>query len=132
MPTRLFRPALGAAAAMLLSASAAWSASPSPRPHTSVTAAKHMLFRVHGPNGATVFLLGSVHLLSPESATLPAEVDAAFAQAKSVGFETSIDSLQLRAQELLLRARYADGTPFAARCLRRRWRMRIRSSPVTG
>lgn len=110
MPTRLFRPALGATAAMLLSASAAWSASPSPRPHTSVTAAKHMLFRVRGPNGATVFLLGSVHLLSAESATLPAEVDTAFARAKSVGFETSIDSLQLRAQELLLRARYADGT----------------------
>jgi uncharacterized protein YbaP (TraB family) len=68
-----------------------------------------MLFRVRGPNGATVYLLGSVHLLSPESATLPPEVDAAFTQAKSVGFETSIDSLQMRAQELLMRGRYANG-----------------------
>jgi len=69
-----------------------------------------MLFRVRGPNGATVFLLGSVHLLSPESSTLPAAVDSAFARAKLVGFETSIDSLQMRAQELLMRAQYANGT----------------------
>src|SRR5678809_1791070 len=93
MPTRFFRlrAALGAAAAVLLTAGSASAASPSPRPQPSAKAAKHMLFRVRGPNGATVYLLGSVHLLSPESATLPPEVDAAFAQAKAVGFETSID-----------------------------------------
>jgi len=108
MPIRCFRAVLGAATAIFLTAGSARAAT-LPRPQPAAAAAKHMLFRVRGPNGATVFLLGSVHLLSPESATLPQEVDAAFAQAKSVGFETSIDTLQMRAQELLMRAQYANG-----------------------
>jgi uncharacterized protein YbaP (TraB family) len=106
---RFFRPALAAAAALLLIAGSARAAAPAPRPRFGVNAAKHMLFRVRGPNGATVYLLGSVHLLSPESSTLPPEVDAAFAQAKSVGFETNIDTLQMRAMELMTRAQYSNG-----------------------
>lgn len=109
MSIRSFRPVLGAAAALLLTAGAARAAAPAPRPQSVAKAAKHLLFRVRGPNGATVYLLGSVHLLSPESATLPPEVDAAFAQAKSVGFETSIDTLQMRAMELMTRAQYSNG-----------------------
>src|SRR5215468_40746 len=109
MPTRFFRPALGAAAALVLVAGSGRAAGPIPRPQSAAKAAKHMLFRVRGPNGATVYLLGSVHLLSAESATLPPEMDSAFARAKSVGFETSIDSIQMRAQELLMRAQYANG-----------------------
>jgi uncharacterized protein YbaP (TraB family) len=70
---------------------------------------KHMLFRVHGPNGATVFLLGSVHLLSAEASTLPPAVDSAFERAKTVAFETSFDSLQLRAMEMMTRGRYQNG-----------------------
>lgn len=109
MPKRFFRPALGAAAAVLLTAGSVRAAAPSPRPQPGAKAAKHMLFRVRGPNGATVYLLGSVHLLSPESSTLPPQVDSAFAQAKSVGFETSIDTLQMRAMELMTRAQYSNG-----------------------
>jgi uncharacterized protein YbaP (TraB family) len=75
-----------------------------------VAAAKHMLFRIRGPHGATVYLLGSVHLLSADAAKLPAEVDSAFAHAKSIAFETSLDSLQTRAPELLTLARNAPGT----------------------
>ncbi|MGH7617168.1 MAG: TraB/GumN family protein [Gemmatimonadaceae bacterium] len=71
---------------------------------------RHMLFRVSGPHGATVYLLGSVHLLNPEAGTLPPEVDSAFARAKVVAFETSLDSLQARAPELLALARNAPGT----------------------
>jgi uncharacterized protein YbaP (TraB family) len=73
-------------------------------------ASKHMLFRVRGPHGATIYLLGSVHLLTPEAGKLPSEVDSAFAHAKTVAFETSLDSLQARAQELLVLARNAPGT----------------------
>ena len=94
---------------VFLAAGSAPAAAPAPRSLPIAKNVKHMLFRVRGPNGATVYLLGSVHLLSPESAALPPEVDAAFAQAKSVGFETSIDSLQMRAQELLMRAQYGNG-----------------------
>jgi hypothetical protein len=72
-------------------------------------AAKTMLFRVRAPSGgATVYLLGSVHLL-PEASTLPAVVDSAFAKAGVVAFETSLDSLQMRAPELLARAQFQNG-----------------------
>jgi uncharacterized protein len=70
---------------------------------------KHMLFRVHGPTGATVYLLGSVHLLDPQSGKLPAAVDSAFAHAKTVEFETSLDTVQMRAAELMMRGQYAGG-----------------------
>ncbi len=70
---------------------------------------KHMLFRVHGTGGATVYLLGSVHLLSADAATLPPEVDTAFAHAKTVAFETSLDTVMIRGQELMAHARYANG-----------------------
>lgn len=75
----------------------------------AITQGKHVLFRVRGPNGAAIYLLGSVHLLSAEMAKLPADVDVVFAQAKSVGFETNFDSLQMRAQEMIARARYPSG-----------------------
>jgi uncharacterized protein len=86
-----------------------------PLPHrasnvVAPAAAKHMLFRVRGSTGATVYLLGSVHLLSPEAGKLPPAVDSAFAQSKVVAFETSLDTVQMRAQELLSRARLASGS----------------------
>jgi uncharacterized protein len=75
----------------------------------AVTSSKHMLYRVHGPNGATVYLLGSVHLLSADAATLPAEVDSAFSHSRSLTFETSLDSVMARGPEMLMRGRYSDG-----------------------
>lgn len=71
--------------------------------------AKHMLYRVAGPNGATMYLLGSVHLLSADAATLPPQVDSAFARAKTLTLETSLDSAMKRGPELLVRGRYSDG-----------------------
>jgi hypothetical protein len=71
---------------------------------------KHILFRVRGPNGATVYLLGSVHLLTPDAAKLPPEVDTAFAHAKTLTLETSLDSLKTRALEIATLARLPDGT----------------------
>ena len=76
---------------------------------SAIGQSKHMLFRVRGATGTALYLLGSVHLLTPEAGKLPAAVDSAFANAKIVGFETSIDSLQQRAAELLAKARYANG-----------------------
>jgi Uncharacterized protein conserved in bacteria len=81
-----------------------------PATSTAPVRAKHMLFRVHGRNGSTVYLLGSVHLLSPEESKLPAEVDSAFTHARTIAFETSLDSVQKRAPELLALARYPAGT----------------------
>lgn len=73
-------------------------------------APKHMLFRVRGHNGATVYLLGSVHLLSAEAGKLPSAIDSAFAHSKTVAFEASLDTIQLRATELLGKARFTDGS----------------------
>ncbi|HEY5063066.1 MAG TPA: TraB/GumN family protein [Gemmatimonadaceae bacterium] len=73
------------------------------------TGPKHLLYRVTGAHGATVYLLGSVHLLTAEAGRLPPEVDTAFAHAKTIAFETSLDTVMLRAPELLARGRYANG-----------------------
>jgi uncharacterized protein len=96
-----------------LSSSAAAAAVARPVRPAAVAPAKHMLFKIRGPNGATVYLLGSVHLLSPDAGKLPMEVDSAFARAKTIVFETSLDSVQMRAQELMLKARYAPGSSLA-------------------
>jgi len=73
------------------------------------SSSKHMLFRVRGPNGATLYLLGSVHLLSQDAATLPPQVDSAFDRAKTLSLETSFDSIQMRAAELMMRGRLSNG-----------------------
>jgi len=70
---------------------------------------KHILYRVSGSHGATMYLLGSVHLLTPDAATLPPVVDSAFAHSKVLVLETSLDSIKLRAPELLAKARYTNG-----------------------
>lgn len=71
--------------------------------------ARHMLFAVHGPH-ATVYILGSVHLLTPDASALPAAVDTAFSRATRVVFETNIDTLQAHAMELAMRGRLPQGT----------------------
>jgi uncharacterized protein YbaP (TraB family) len=82
---------------------------PSPAHARAPSFDRQMLFRVTGPKGATVFLLGSVHLLSPEAGKLPRIVDSVFERSKTVAFETSIDSLQMRAFELFAKASYPKG-----------------------
>ena len=68
-----------------------------------------MLFRVRGPNGATLYLLGSVHLLPQDASALPPQVDTAFEHAKTVSLETSFDSMQMKAAELMMRGRFSNG-----------------------
>jgi uncharacterized protein YbaP (TraB family) len=78
-------------------------------PSIASPASRHIMYRVHGPQGATVYLLGSVHLLSADAATLPPEVDSAFAHSRTLTLETSLDSAMKRAPELMARGRFADG-----------------------
>jgi len=100
---------IGFAAALLLALSTQIGAAVAPFARPVPAAAKTMLFRVRAPSGgATVYLLGSIHLL-PESSRLPAVVDSAFAKAGVVAFETSLDSVELRASELLVRSQYQNG-----------------------
>lgn len=94
------------AAAGLLSGFARSTPAPA---HSAVRADKHMLFRVRGTNGATVYLLGSVHLLDAQSGKLPEVVDSAYAHAKSVAFEMNLDSAKMRSMEIMTRGQFAPG-----------------------
>jgi len=109
--TRLFATALIVLAPLRATVAGA-QASPAFAPsavHGAVdSASRHMLWRVTGPRG-TVYLLGSVHLLSPDAYPLPAAIDSAFAKADRVVFEASIDSLQMRGAELVARGTLPAG-----------------------
>lgn len=94
------------AAAALLAAGTL--ASPSPA-EAQQAPTRNILYRVDGPQGATVYMLGSIHLLTADAYPLAAPVEAAYADAERVFFEVSLDSLQARGMELLPRALLRDG-----------------------
>jgi uncharacterized protein YbaP (TraB family) len=64
---------------------------------------------VEGAGGATVYLLGSIHLLSEDAYPLPRPVQDAYADAERVVFETSMDSLMARQGEMAMRGLFAGG-----------------------
>jgi hypothetical protein len=59
----------------------------------TAAANKHSLWTVKGQH-ATVYLLGSVHVLKPSDYPLAAPIETAFSNAAVVVFETDIDKLQ--------------------------------------
>jgi uncharacterized protein YbaP (TraB family) len=71
--------------------------------------ARNILYRVDGPSGATVYMLGSIHLLTPDAYPLAQHVESAYADAERVYFEVSLDSLQARAAEMVPRALWQTG-----------------------
>ncbi|HLM67903.1 MAG TPA: TraB/GumN family protein, partial [Longimicrobium sp.] len=91
------------AAAALLAAGTLASAATAQQP------ARNLLYRVEGPSGATVYMLGSIHLLTADAYPLAPQVEAAYADAERVFFEVNLDSLQARAQEMMPRALLTGG-----------------------
>ncbi len=91
------------AAAALLGAGALAPAADAQQP------ARSLLYRVEGADGATVYMLGSIHLLSADAYPLPQPVQNAYADAERVFFETSLDSLMARQQEIAMRGMYPAG-----------------------
>lgn len=71
--------------------------------------ARNILYRVDGPAGATVYMLGSIHLLTEDAYPLAAPVEEAYADAERVFFEVNLDSLMARAPEMIGRALMRDG-----------------------
>jgi uncharacterized protein YbaP (TraB family) len=55
--------------------------------------AKHFLWKVEAPTGATAYLLGSLHVLAANSYPLPAAIDQAFAQSKTLVEEVDLDEM---------------------------------------
>jgi uncharacterized protein len=54
---------------------------------------KHFLWKVEAPNGATAYLLGSVHVLTADSYPLPGAIDKAFAESKTLVEEVDLDEM---------------------------------------
>ncbi len=80
------------------------------QPTNSTSPARHPLWKVHGGH-ATVYLLGSIHLMKPEHYPLPAVIESAFTNVRIAAFETDIEELEnpLVALRLLSRSRLPEG-----------------------
>src|ERR687892_577090 len=57
------------------------------------TPAKHFLWKVEAPSGATAYLLGSLHVLTADAYPLPAPIDKAFAESKTLVEEVDLDEM---------------------------------------
>jgi len=55
----------------------------------SLRSAKHFLWKVEAPGGATAYLLGSLHVLTADAYPLPAPIDKAFADSEWHGKQTT-------------------------------------------
>lgn len=71
--------------------------------------ARQILYRVDGPSGATVYMLGSIHLLTADAYPLAPAVENAYADAERVWFEVNLDSLTSQAAAIMPRALFQDG-----------------------
>src|SRR5919106_2628752 len=54
---------------------------------------KHFLWKVEAPNGNTAYLVGSIHVLTPDAYPLPAPIDKAFAESKTLVEEVDLDEM---------------------------------------
>jgi uncharacterized protein len=57
------------------------------------TQGKHFLWKVEAPGGAVAYLLGSLHVLAEDSYPLPAAIDKAFAESKTLVEEVDLDEM---------------------------------------
>ena len=55
--------------------------------------AKNFLWKVEAPNGAAAYLLGSLHVLTADSYPLPAAIDKAFEESKTLVEEIDLDEM---------------------------------------
>jgi uncharacterized protein YbaP (TraB family) len=57
------------------------------------TPGRHFLWKVEASGGATAYLLGSLHVLAADSYPLPAAIDKAFAESKTLVEEVDLDEM---------------------------------------
>lgn len=57
------------------------------------TPTKHFLWKVEAPDGATAYLLGSLHVLTQDAYPLPATIDKAFADSRTLVEEVDLDEM---------------------------------------
>jgi hypothetical protein len=92
-----------AAAALLAAGSLA------PASDAAAQQPRNLLYRVEGPSGATVYMLGSIHVLTADAYPLSASVERAYGEAERVFFEVNLDSLQARGGEMAPRGVWQNG-----------------------
>ena len=75
------------------------------------TGNKHFLWKVEGPKGGVVYLLGSMHVLTPDFYPLAPEIEKAFAASTTLVEEVDIDEMSDPVQMMgaLAKAMLTDG-----------------------
>ena len=75
------------------------------------TGQKHFLWKVEGPKGGVAYLLGSMHVLTPDFYPLAPEIDKAFAASATLVEEVDIDEMSDPVQMMgaLAKAMLTDG-----------------------
>jgi uncharacterized protein len=75
------------------------------------TGKKHFLWKVEGPKGGVVYLLGSMHVLTPEFYPLAPEIEKAFAASTTLVEEVDIDEMSdpVQMMSALAKAMLTDG-----------------------
>lgn len=78
---------------------------------TAQDARKHFLWKVEGPGASVAYLLGSLHVLTPEFYPLSADINKAFAASRTLVEELDLDELNDPAQMMsaLSKAMLTDG-----------------------
>lgn len=72
---------------------------------------KHFLWKVDGPNASVAYLLGSLHVLTPEFYPLSPEINEAFAESKTLVEEVDFDEMNdpVQMMNALGKAMLVDG-----------------------
>lgn len=75
------------------------------------TGKKHFLWKVEGPKGGVVYLLGSMHVLTPDFYPLAPEIEQAFAASSTLVEEVDIDEMSdpMQMMNALAKAMLTDG-----------------------
>ena len=78
---------------------------------TAQDAKKHFLWKVEGPGASVAYLLGSLHVLTPEFYPLSADINKAFAASRTLVEELDLDEMNDPAQMMnaLSKAMLTDG-----------------------
>ena len=72
---------------------------------------KHFLWKVEAPSGNVAYLVGSIHVLTADAYPLPAAIDKAFSDSKTLVEEVDLDEMSdpLMMMSALTKAMLADG-----------------------
>ncbi len=82
-----------------------------------------LVWKIRGPGGGTVFLAGSIHLLRPGDAALPAAIEQAYREAERLVMEIDLDDVDPAAAAAFTQqhATYGPGDGLRRRLGERRW-----------